>query len=39
MTREVVEIPIPFPESFRDESDTGAQSQAAVLLTLGNLLR
>ncbi|HEX6903018.1 MAG TPA: hypothetical protein VF789_25095 [Thermoanaerobaculia bacterium] len=39
MAREVVQDPIPFPESFRETGDAAAQSQAAVLLTLGNLLR
>jgi hypothetical protein len=39
MTRELVEEPIPFPDSFREAGDAAAQSQAAVLLTLGNLLR
>lgn len=39
MAREVVQDPIPFPRSFRETGDAAAQSQAAVLLTLGNLLR
>lgn len=39
MAREVVQEPVRFPEAFRQTSDAAAQSQAAVLLTLGNLLR
>jgi HEAT repeat protein len=39
MAREVVETPVPFPQSFQQTDDAAAQSQAAVLLTLGNFLR
>lgn len=39
MAREVVQDPIPFPRSFQQTDDAAAQSQAALLLTLGNLLR
>jgi hypothetical protein len=36
---EPVENPIPFPEAFSETGDVAAQSQAAVLLALGALLR
>lgn len=35
---ETVEEPIPFPQAFHETGDAAAQSQAAVLLTLGALL-
>jgi pimeloyl-ACP methyl ester carboxylesterase len=39
MAREPVSDPVPFPQAFRETGDAAAQSQAAVLLTIGNLLR
>lgn len=36
---EPVEKPIPFPQAFSETGDVAAQSQAAVLLALGALLR
>jgi hypothetical protein len=39
MPYETVEQPIPFPASFAETGDRAAQSQAAVLLLLSNLLR
>lgn len=36
---EVVQEPIPFPQAFHESGDVAAQTQAAVLLSLGSLLR
>jgi hypothetical protein len=38
-TYETVEEPIPFPQAFHETGDAACQSQAAVLLTLGALMR
>ncbi len=36
---DAVESPVPFPEAFREGGDSAAQTQAAVLLLMGALLR
>src|SRR4051794_7383357 len=36
---QVVDEPIPFPDAFHESGNVAAQSQAAVLLALGALLR